>query len=267
MTSPSLDTWRVLSPHLAGYDLLVFSSDAYVPDGLEAERIEIARPCIDPFRAKNRALRPWERIEVLNRYGIDGARPYLLQVSRFDPWKDPLGVLEVYRHVREEHRDLQLVYMAGMAADDPEGWGLYEETRAAAGDDPDVHLLALDVPADQVNRNALEVNAMQRGAAVVLQKSIREGFGLVVTEALWKEKAVVAGNVGGIRLQVRDGWNGYLIDSVEQAAARTLELLADPEKRAAFGRNGRDLVTDQYLFTRLLGQYLGWFTQLAASSP
>jgi trehalose synthase len=263
MTSPSLDTWRVLSPHLAAYDLLIFSSDAYVPDGLEAERIEIARPCIDPFRAKNRSVRDWERSEVLDRYGIDPSRPYLLQVSRFDPWKDPLGVLEVFHQARERHPGLQLVYMAGMAADDPEGWGLYEQTREAAGEDPDVHLLALDVPPDQVDRNALEVNAMQRGAAVILQKSIREGFGLVVTEALWKEKAVVAGNVGGIRLQIRDGWNGFLVDSVEEAATRTSELLADPDQRAVFGRRGRELVTDRYLFTRLLGQYLEWFGDLA----
>jgi trehalose synthase len=264
LTSPSMDTWNVLSPHLAGYDLLVFSSEEYVPAGLEAERIEIARPCIDPFRAKNRDLRAWESSEVLDRYGIDPARPYLLQVSRFDPWKDPLGVLEVYHRAREARSDLQLVYMAGMADDDPEGWGLYEQTRAAAGDDPDVHLLALQVPPEHVNRNALEVNAMQRGAAVVLQKSIREGFGLVVAEALWKEKAVVAGDVGGIRLQVRDGWNGYLVDSVDAAAQRTVELLMDPEKRREFGRRGRQVVTDHYLFTRLLGQYVTWFHDLAS---
>jgi trehalose synthase len=262
LTSPSMDTWNVLSPHLAGYDQLVFSHEAYVPDGLEAERVEIARPCIDPFRAKNRRLREWECAEVLDRYGIDPARPYLLQVSRFDPWKDPLGVLEVYQRAREARPGLQLVYMAGMADDDPEGWGLYEETRAAAGDDPDVHLLALQVPPAHVNRNALEVNAMQRGAEVVLQKSIREGFGLVVAEALWKEKAVVAGNVGGIRLQIRDGWNGYLVDSVEEAAERTVELLGDPDRRRLFGQRGRQLVTDKYLFTRLLAQYLGWFHDL-----
>jgi trehalose synthase len=209
---------------------------------------------------------PFRNVPVPQRVPLRGLR--LVRALRVTllpflyPWKDPVGVLEVYRHARGEHPGLQLVYMAGMAADDPEGWGLYEETRQAAGDDPDVHLLALDVPPDRVNRNALEVNAMQRGATVVLQKSIREGFGLVVTEALWKEKAVVAGNVGGIRLQIRDGWNGYLVDTVEEAATRTIELLADPEKRAVFGRNGRDLVTGRYLFTRLLGQYLGWFTQL-----
>jgi trehalose synthase len=262
LTSPSLDTWHALSPHLAAYDLLVFSHESYVPDDLEAERVEIARPCIDPFRAKNRILQDWELTEVLDRYQVDPDRPYLLQVSRFDPWKDPLGVLDVYRRARRRCPGLQLVYMAGMADDDPEGWSLYEETRKAAGDDPDVRLLALRVPPHQVNRNALEVNAMQRAATVVLQKSLREGFGLVVAEALWKEKAVVAGNVGGIRLQVRDGWNGYLVDSVEGAAERTIELLQDPAKRRLFGRRGHELVADKYLFTRLLGQYLDWFSTM-----
>lgn len=262
LTSPSPETWNVLSPHLAGYDLLVFSSESYVPHGLEAERVEIALPCIDPFRAKNRPLKSWERREVLDRYAVDLDRPYLLQVSRFDQWKDPLGVFEVYQRVRQERPDVQLVYMAGMADDDPEGWGLYEQTREAAGDDPDVHLLALQVAPDDVNRNALEVNAMQRGATVVLQKSLREGFGLVVTEALWKERAVVAGSVGGIRLQVQDGWNGYLVDSIDDAAARTIRLLGDPETRRLFGARGRRLVADRYLFTRLLGQYLGWFDAL-----
>jgi trehalose synthase len=262
LTAPSRDTWDVLSPHLAQYDQLVFSSETYVPAGLEAERIEVALPCIDPFRAKNRRIGAWEQAEVLDRYGIDGDRPYLLQVSRFDPWKDPLGVLNVYRRVREERPGIQLVYMAAMAADDPEGWSLYQETREAAGDDPDVHLLALEVPPWQVNRNALEVNAMQRGAAVVLQKSLREGFGLVVTESLWKEKAVVAGNVGGIRLQIRDGWNGYLVETMEGAADRVLDLLDDEGTRTIFGRRGRDVVATYFLFNRLLGQYLTWFNRL-----
>ena len=266
MTSPSLETWRVLAPHLASYDLLIFSSEDYVPAGLEAERVEIALPCIDPFRPKNRALRPGELEAAWARHGVDRSRPYLLQVSRFDPWKDPMGVLEVYRLVKEKHPEVQLVYMAAMAGDDPEGWGLYEETRAAAGDDPDVHLLALDVPASHVSHNALEVNAMQRGAAVVLQKSIREGFGLVVAEALWKEKAVVAGNVGGIRHQIRDGWNGFLVGSVEECASRTLQLMADPELRSELGRRGHDTVAERFLFTRLLRQYLGWFAELAPAS-
>jgi trehalose synthase len=262
LTSPAPETWDVLSPHLAGYDLLVFSSQDYVPAGLEAERIGIAHPCIDPFRAKNRSLREWEGDEVLDRYDVDRDRPYLLQVSRFDPWKDPMGVLDVFRRVRGDHPGLQLVYMAGMADDDPEGWGLYDEVRIEAGGDPDVRLLALRVPPNQVDRNALEVNAMQRGADVVIQKSIREGFGLVVAEALWKQKAVVAGNVGGIRLQIRDGWNGYLTDSVDATADRVSELLRDADRRREFGERGRRVVMERFLFTRLLGQYLEWFNDL-----
>ena len=266
MTSPSPETWNVLAPHLAAYDLLVFSSQGYVPADLEAERVEIALPCIDPFRPKNRSLRPGELEATWARHGIDGTRPYLLQVSRFDPWKDPIGVLEAYRLVKERRPEVQLVYMAAMADDDPEGWGLYEQTREAAGDDPDVHLLALDVPASDISHNALEVNAMQRGAAVVLQKSLREGFGLVVAEALWKEKAVVAGNVGGIPFQIQDGENGFLVGSVEECAARTLQLLEDPGLRAEMGRRGHRTVAENFLFTRLLRQYLGWFRELAPAS-
>ena len=266
MTSPSEETWNVLAPHLAAYDLLVFSAHEYVPPMLHADRIEIALPCIDPFRPKNRDLRPGELEETWARHGIDGTRPYLLQVSRFDPWKDPVGVLEAYRLVKAERPEVQLVYMAAMADDDPEGWGLYEQTLAAAGDDPDVHLLALNVPASDVSHNALEVNAMQRGAAVVLQKSIREGFGLVVAEALWKEKPVVAGNVGGIKYQIRDGWNGFLVGSVEETAGRSLELLADPGLGALFGRRGHDVVAERFLFTRLLRQYLGWFAELTPTT-
>ena len=262
LTSPSIDTWNILSPHLAGYDLLVFSGEEYVPAGLEAERVEVALPCIDPFRAKNRDLEPWESEEVLDRYGVAQDRPYLLQVSRFDRWKDPLGVLDTYRLARERVPGLQLVYMAAMADDDPEGQQLYEETRLEAGDDSDVHLLALDVPPSQVNRNALEVNAMQRRATVVLQKSIREGFGLVVTEALWKERPVVGGSVGGIRRQITDGWNGFLVENVEEAADRTVQLLEDPARRQEMGRHGRERVAREFLFTRLLGQYIGWLREL-----
>jgi trehalose synthase len=264
LTSPSEAVWEKLVPHLAGYDLLVFSAPEYVPAEIVAERIVTALPCIDPFRGKNRAL-PAEEVErVLRRYGVDPARPYLLQVSRFDPWKDPLGVLSLFHQVRAEVPGLQLVYMAAMAGDDPEGQEVYERTRAAAGDDADVILLALDVPAGRVAENALEVNAMQRGATVVLQKSIREGFGLVVAEALFKEKAVVAGNVGGIRYQIEDGVSGFLVESPEQGAERTLRLLRDPELRRALGRRGRETVVREFLFTRLLEQYLDWFADLGA---
>lgn len=263
LTTPSRAVWEVLSPHLAGYDMVVFTAPEYVREDVTVDRVETALPCIDPFRPKNRPVRVGELARIPARYGIDPGRPYVLQVSRFDPWKDPCGVLGVYQRLKPSWPELQFVYMAAMARDDPEARHLYRTTREAAGDDPDVHLLALEVPPERVAVNALHVNAMQRGARVVLQKSIREGFGLVVTEALWKEKPVVAGNVGGIRYQIRDGWNGYLVDSVERCAERVAELLDEPERAAEMGRRGRDIVTERFLFTRLLEQYLGWFGELA----
>jgi trehalose synthase len=262
LTSPSEPVWRRLLPHLDSYDLLIFSIPEYVPQELDASRVVTALPCIDPFRSKNAPLAPGEVLDVQRQYGIDASRPYMIQVSRFDPWKDPVGVVQAYRLVHEQHPELQLVYMAAMAQDDPEGWECYEEAKRVAGEDPDVHLLALDVPARQVEENARHVNALQRGASVVVQKSIREGFGLVVAEALWKEKAVVAGDVGGIRYQIRDGWNGYLVDSVESCAAAVSELLEDARLAQRFGRRGRETVTEQFLFTRLIDQYLGWFQEL-----
>jgi trehalose synthase len=267
MTAPNPAWWAGVAPFLEPYDLGVFSTPDYVPPDLPI-RSAIALPCIDPFRAKNAPLADDSIAEVHARYGVDPERPYLLQVSRFDPWKDPLGVVDAYRRVKAIRPEVQLVYMASMAADDPEGMRVYEEVRATAGDDPDAHLLALDVPAGAVDQNAREVNAMQRGAAVVLQKSIREGFGLTVTEALWKEKPVVAGNVGGIRHQIRDGYNGYLVDDVAACADRSLQLLSDPELARELGCRGRETVRERFLTIRLLEQYLGWFAELTdAETP
>lgn len=261
LTAPNARYWSALSPYLAGYDTAVFSTPEYVPAGLTSPSAT-ALPCIDAFRPKNVRLPESEVRPVLARYGIDPERPYLLQVSRFDSWKDPLGVVDVYRRAKAAHPDLQLVYMASMASDDPEGRRIYEQVQSAAGDDPDIKLLALDVPQDRIDENAREVNAMQSGARVVLQKSIREGFGLTVTEALWKAKPVVAGNVGGIRYQIRDGDNGFLVDDVEQCADRVLQVLADPAAAAELGRRGQETVRERFLMTRLLDQYLGWFDEL-----
>lgn len=264
MTDPHPGVWRAFAPHLAGYDMLVFSAPEYVPATAEAGRVDTALPCIDPFRPKNRPLSDAEVRRVPARYGVDPDRPYLLQVSRFDPWKDPVGVIEVFRRVRTAWPELQLVYMAAMAGDDPEAERVYAEARREADGDPDIRLLALDVPPERVAENALEVNAMQRGARVVLQKSLREGFGLVVTEALWKEKPVVAGDVGGIRYQICDGWNGHLVRSIDEAAERVVALLEDPAHAALVGRRGRAVVQARFLFSRLVEQYVFWFRELAS---
>ncbi|MGH7475432.1 MAG: glycosyltransferase [Longimicrobiales bacterium] len=259
LTAPHARAWNALAPFLDPYDLAIFSTPEYIPPGLTTP-VATALPCIDPFRPKNAPLRRASVAPILRQYGIDPQRPYLLQVSRFDPWKDPLGVLEVYRRVKTHHPRMQLVYMASMAADDPEGATVYRRMRRAAAGDPDVHLLALDVPLDRVSDNAREVNALQRGASIVLQKSLREGFGLTVAEAMWKRRAVVAGNVGGIRYQVRDGWNGFLVASVDECAERVLLLLEQAHDARRFGRRGRDTVRRNFLFPRLLDQYIGWMT-------
>ena len=259
LTEPHARTWNALAPYLDDYDLAVFSTREYVPSGLTT-RTATALPCIDPFRPKNATLQAGAVSTVLRKYGVDTQRPYMLQVSRFDPWKDPLGVLEAYRRVKARIPGIQLVYMASMANDDPEGAVVYRRVHRAAGNDPDAHLLALNVPLKEVNANAHEVNAFQRGAHVVLQKSLREGFGLTVAEALWKRRAVVAGDVGGIRYQVRDGWNGFLVDSVEKCADRVTHLLENRDDARRLGRRGRETVRREFLFPRLLEQYVDWFT-------
>lgn len=263
LTAPCREVWCMLSPHLAAYDMLVFSAPEYIAPDVVAEKIDTALPCIDPFRPKNRPIRQADVNQVIRKHGVDPERPYILQVSRFDPWKDPVGIVEAYRRLRPEWPDLQLVYMASMASDDPEGRRVYEETLAAAAGDQDIHLLALDVPPSHVSHNALEVNAFQRGARVVMQKSLREGFGLVVTEALWKEKPVVGADVGGIRYQIQDGHNGYLVSSVDECAERVAHLLRDADLAAELGRAGRETVRSRFLLTRYLEQYLGWFGELA----
>jgi trehalose synthase len=178
-------------------------------------------------------------------------------VSRFDPWKDPLGVIDTYRIVKCEFPEVQLVMVASMAHDDPEGWSYYERTARHAGDDYDIFLLS--------NLNGVgnvEVNALQRAASVVLQKSLREGFGLTVTEGLWKRKPVVAGNVGGIPTQVIQGQTGFLVNSVGEAAARIIELLRNPELMTALGERGHEHVLRHFLTTANVKRYLDLFTRL-----
>jgi trehalose synthase len=185
----------------------------------------------------------------------------ITQISRFDPWKDPLGVLEVYRMLKPEFPDLQLVMIASMASDDPEGWSWYERIVRKAGEDYDIHVLS--------NLNGvgnIEVNAFQRAARVVIQKSTREGFGLVVSEALWKGRPVVAGNVGGIPLQIVDGETGFLVSTTEDCAAKVGWLLAHPVEAAVMGSKGIEFVRDKFLTTRYLRDYLSIFGQLTASA-
>jgi trehalose synthase len=185
----------------------------------------------------------------------------MLQVSRFDPWKDPLGVIDAYQIVKEQVPALQLALVGSMATDDPEGWEYFSRTVDYANGDGDIYILS-----NLNNVGAVEVNAFQTHADVVVQKSIREGFGLTVTEALWKARPTVAGNVGGIPLQIVDGETGFLVESPGECAARCVELIGEPERALAMARRGKQHVRHDFLTPRLLRDWLGIFTRLSGKA-
>jgi len=262
LTLAQVQVWDALRPHLEGYDAAIFTLADYVKEDLGGPRTFVVPPAIDPLSSKNADLPADVLRGILDRYGIDPTKPLMVQVSRFDPWKDPLGVIDAYRAIKPELPDLHLVLIASMAHDDPEGWAWYERTVRRAGDDYDIHILS--------NLNGVgnvEVNAFQRAADVVIQKSVREGFGLVVSEAFWKERPVVAGNVGGIPLQIVNGKTGYLVNTVEECAQRVLSLLRNPRKARKMGRAGREFVRDNFLITRYLRDYLRIFQELKGIEP
>jgi trehalose synthase len=247
VSSPDPSVWQFLSAFVEQYDAAVFS----MPDF--AQRLPIPQymlaPSIDPLSDKNRELDDETVAGVLEKYGLDRRRPILTQISRFDRLKDPLGVIAAYRLVKRRH-DCQLVLAGGGATDDPEGADVLREVHEAAGTDPDVHVLLLPPFSD------LEINALVRGSTIVFQKSIKEGFGLTVSEALWKRKPVIGGAVGGIKLQVVDGITGFLVHSIEGAAHRAAQLLADPELRRHLGENGYEHVKQNFLLTRHVKDYM-----------
>jgi trehalose synthase len=243
--------WDYYAPYVSRYDAAVFTMEQYVRPGLSGPSVFIVPPSIDPLSTKNCWIDPDSTFEVLTRYGVDRTRPIMTQVSRFDPWKDPLGVIDAYRIVKERVPDLQLVMIASMAHDDPEGWHYLELTESHREADPDIFLLS-----NLQGVGNLEVNAFQRASTVVIQKSIREGFGLVVAEGMWKERPVVAGDTGGIRLQIEDGVSGYLVRSPQECAERVIELIADSSLRAEMGRAAKERVRDQFLTPRELEDYL-----------
>jgi trehalose synthase len=253
VSTPNPATMQRLLPYLLPYEASLFHVAGYVPAGLNGG-VNVVPPAIDPLTPKNMALSREDAEFVCAQFGIDTGRPLMCQVSRFDPWKDPLGVIDAYRIVKEELPDVQLALVGSMASDDPEGWDFYNATIAHAGGDPDVFILN-----NFNNVGAIEVNAFQSLADVVIQKSTREGFGLTVSEALWKGKPFIGGDVGGIPLQVEDAPPGYLVSSVEDCARRSIEILQDPEAARALGRRGKEHVRTHFLTPRYLRDYLRIF--------
>jgi trehalose synthase len=243
-----------LTPFLAPYEVGIFTLKDYVGPGLQFQHLAFVPPSIDPLSPKNLPLDEHDARASIKRFGINPERPLLVQVSRFDPWKDPLGVIDAYRMVKTEVPNVQLVLAGSMASDDPEGWDYYERTIRHAGEDYDIFILH-----NLRNVGNAEVNALQTAADVVIQKSTREGFGLVVAEALWKGTPVVAGRVGGIPLQVVDGETGYLVDGPLACAERSHHLLRNPELRRSLGEQGREHVRRHFLITRHLKDYLELF--------
>jgi trehalose synthase len=260
-SEPNPDAWRFLAPFLADFDAAVFTMPEFVPPDLPIARVRTIAPAIDPLSPKNLDISERTAGQILDWIGIDLPGRLVTQVSRFDPWKDPFGVIAAYRLVREEIPDLQLALVGSMALDDPEGWEVYGQLTDLAENDPLIHVYTNLTGASNV-----EVNAFQRLSDVVVQKSIREGFGLVVSESLWKETPVVAGRAGGIPMQMPEGVGGLLVDSVEECAAAMLKLLNDRELSEQLGRSGRAHVREHFLLPRLLLEELRLLASLSSGT-
>jgi trehalose synthase len=256
LSTPNAEVLDRMIPFLVPYDCTVFHMPEYVPQGVNG-KVEIVPPAIDPLSPKNMALSPDDAAFVCNQFGIDPDRPLITQVSRFDPWKDPIGVIDAYRLVKEEIDGVQLALVGSLATDDPEGWDYFQQTYKYAADDPDIKILN-----NLNNVGAIEVNAFQSQSDIVLQKSTREGFGLTVSEALWKGRPTVAGNVGGIPLQIEHGISGFLVNSPAETADCCTKVLSDPELGKRLGRVGKEHVRTHFLMPRLLRDWLRIFSEL-----
>jgi trehalose synthase len=261
-SEPNPEVWNFLRPFLVSYDAAVFTLGGFVPPDFPLSRVEIIPPAIDPESPKNLEIDHALATRVLGWLGLDMSKPFVAQVSRFDPWKDPLGVIGAYRLVRAEVPNLQLALAGSMALDDPQGWDMYRAIHEETLNEPDIHVFT-----NLTGVGNIEVNALQRLAAVVIQKSVREGFGLVVSESLWKKTPVVASRAGGIPLQLQNGSGGYLVDSIPECAARVCELLRDPDQRHEIGGRGHERVRERFLLTRLVADSLRLYTSILGSEP
>jgi trehalose synthase len=261
LSTPNPDVLGFLVPSLRKYDAAIFHRRQYVPQEVSGlPQSFIWPPAIDPLAPKNMALSAEDAAYIVDQFGIDVERPLLTQVSRFDPWKDPLGVIDAYRQVKAEAPGVQLALVGSMAHDDPEGWDFYHRTVAYADGDPDIYILS-----NLNNVGSVEVNAFQVHSAAVLQKSIREGFGLTVSEALWKARPTVAGRVGGIVDQIVDHETGWLVDSPSACAEACLEILDDPLGARRLALRGKEVVRRNFLTPRLLRDWLVLFNRLSGN--
>jgi trehalose synthase len=229
------------------FDSAVFTMQEFVPPDFPNMNVGIIPPAIDPLSPKNMPLADETARQVLQWIGIELDRPLITQVSRFDPWKDPFGVINVYQTLQKDFPRLQLAMIGSMALDDPQGWEIYAQIMDRSQQDPGIHIFT-----NLVGVGNVEVNAFQRLSQVIVQKSVREGFGLVVSEAMWKSTPVVAGATGGIPLQMANGVGGILIDSLDECAGAVRDLLLDPNRARTLAQSGKEHVRQHFLLPRLL---------------
>ncbi len=253
-SKPHPPVWNYLSQYVKDYDASYFSLADYAQQLPHTQYL--IPPSIDPISEKNMDIEQSEIDSVYDEFNLDCNRPIMLQVSRYDRFKDPIGVIEAYKLVKTAIPEIQLVLAGGGATDDPEGEEVLREVRESAGDDHDIHILLLPPDAHLI------INALQRASDIILQKSLKEGFGLTVTEAMWKGKPVIGGNTGGIRLQIVNHHTGFLVDTPEGAALRIQYLLQNPEKMMEIGQNAKEFVRENFLNTRHLREILSLFTIL-----
>jgi trehalose synthase len=251
LSNPNKEIWNYLKQFVAKYDAMVVSAEKYRREVPIPQHI--IAPSIDPLTDKNMDIKAGEVENYLKKFGVELDKPIISQVSRFDKWKDPLGVIEAFEIIRKEV-DCKLVLLGSFATDDPEGEGIFNNIEAKKGEDGDIIVI-------NYSDNKL-VNCLQRASSVAIQKSLMEGFGLTVSEALWKGTPVVATNVGGIPLQIRHGKDGYLVNNIRECAERTIELLKDPKLAKQMGESGRDHIRRNFLITRHLEDYLDLFASL-----
>jgi trehalose synthase len=237
------------------YKYYVFSLPDYVAPNIDPDKVCIIHPAIDPLTEKNKPMPEKKAKKIIADHGIDAAKPLICQISRFDPWKDPVGVIKAYKIAKKSFPDLQLALMGLIVAkDDPEAVEMHKKVKKAKANDPDIHIFA-DPAKINVSNNQM-VSALQTASDIVIQKSIREGFGLTVTEAMWKSKPVIAGNVGGIKIQIDHKISGFLVNNIEETAKYIEKLLENPELGKKMGKAAKDTVRKKFLITRLLLDWL-----------
>jgi trehalose synthase len=258
LTDPNTKLWEFIKGFILKYDMVIVSSERYKKDDLPVEQ-RIIVPAIDPLSLKNRDLSEKDILKYVKKAGIPNDKPVIAQVSRMDPWKDPVGLFEIFKRVKEKV-DCRLVYCYDMAIDDPEGTSVYSKVYRKAK-----KLIEKGDVVFVVGKNQILVNAIQRFSTVLVQNSIREGFCLAITEGLWKGKPMVATNVGGIPLQITNGEDGFLVEPREkdEFAERIIEILKNPSLAQEMGKKGKERVKEQFLVTRLLSDYLDLFNDMA----